>query len=143
MYPIADCIHGSTCANLPQCQIIVANVDASKDSARLFVDATGQNKAGATLRAAPAQRALPSSVNEAGAGRLFEGRGQRAIFLAVGAGQSGDPVQVILRRIAVALLDLPQPVILPGLDVVRVGLQRALVPDLRNLVVAELAIGVA
>src|SRR6266851_10254179 len=50
---------------------------------------------------------------------------------------------MILRRIAVALFELPQPVILPGLDVVRVGLERAQVPDLRNLVVAELAIGVA
>ena len=55
----------------------------------------------------------------------------------------GDPVQVILRLLAVALFDLPQAVILPGLDVVGVGLQRALVPDLRHLVVAELAIGVA
>src|ERR1700716_1140831 len=50
---------------------------------------------------------------------------------------------MILRLIAVALFDLPQPVILPGLDVIRVGLQRALVPDLRDLVVAELAVGVA
>src|SRR5258706_7942794 len=40
-----------------------------------------------------------------------------------------------------ALFDLPQTVILPGLDVVRVGLQRAFIPDLRDLVVAELAIG--
>src|SRR5258706_1354056 len=84
-----------------------------------------------------------SSVNQAGAGRFFEGRGERAVFLAVGAGQSGDPVQVILRLLAVALFDLPQSVILPGLDVVRVGLERALVPDLRDLVVAELAIGIA
>src|ERR1019366_852704 len=94
-------------------------------------------------RAAPAELALPNSVNEAGAGRFFEGSGQRAIFLAFGAGQRSNPAQVILRLVAVALLDLPQPVILPGLDVVRVGLQGALVPDLRNLVVAELAIGVA
>ena len=50
---------------------------------------------------------------------------------------------MILRLIAVALFDLPQPVILPGLDVVRVGLQSALVPDLCDLVVAELAIGIA
>src|SRR5436190_7342706 len=50
---------------------------------------------------------------------------------------------MILRLIAVALLDLPQPVILPGLDVGGIGLQRALVPDLRDLVVAELAVGVA
>src|SRR5512140_3730180 len=50
---------------------------------------------------------------------------------------------MILRLVAVALFDLPQPVILPGLDVVGVGLERALVPDLRDLVVAELAIGIA
>src|ERR1700720_3051629 len=84
-----------------------------------------------------------NSVHQAGAGRLFQRRGQRAIFLAVGAGQRGDPVQMILRLIAVALFDLPQAVILPGLDVVRIGLQRALVPDLRDLVVAELAVGIA
>src|SRR3984893_8736028 len=83
------------------------------------------------------------SVNETSARRLFEGGGGRGVFPAVGAAQLADPFQVILRRIAVALFELPQPVILPGLDVVRVGLQRALVPDLRNLVVAELAIGVA
>src|ERR1700730_14326018 len=44
---------------------------------------------------------------------------------------------------AIALFDLPQAVILPGLDVVGIGLQRAFVPDLRHLVVAELAVGVA
>src|SRR5882757_725953 len=50
---------------------------------------------------------------------------------------------MILRLIAVALFELPQAVILPGQHVVRIGLERALVPDLRQLVVAELAIGVA
>jgi len=50
---------------------------------------------------------------------------------------------MILRLVAVALLDLPEAVILPGQHVVRVGFQRALVPDLRELVVAELAIGIA
>src|SRR4030088_670248 len=50
---------------------------------------------------------------------------------------------MILRLIAVALLDLPQTVILPGQHMVRIRLQRALVPDLRELVVAELAIGIA
>ena len=48
-----------------------------------------------------------------------------------------------MRLVAVALFDLPQAIILPGLGVVRIGLERALVPDLRDLVVAELAIGVA
>src|SRR5256886_11264399 len=50
---------------------------------------------------------------------------------------------MILRLIAIALFDLPQAVILPCPHMVRIGLQRALVPDLRDLVVAELAIGVA
>src|SRR5581483_7035289 len=68
---------------------------------------------------------------------------ERTILLAAGAGELRDLRQVILRLIAIALFDLPQAVILPGLDVVGVGLQRALVPDLRELVVAELAVGVA
>src|ERR1700688_74663 len=86
---------------------------------------------------------LPASVNQTSARRLFEGGRERAVFLAVGAGQSGDPAQMILRLVAVTLFDLPQSVILPGLDVVRIRLQRALIPDLRDLVVAELAVGVA
>ncbi len=50
---------------------------------------------------------------------------------------------MIFRLLAVALLDLPEAVIVPGQDVVRIGLERVLVPDLRELVVAELAIGIA
>jgi hypothetical protein len=50
---------------------------------------------------------------------------------------------MILRLLAVALLDLPQTVIIPGQHMVRVGFQRALVPDLRELVVTEFAIGIA
>jgi hypothetical protein len=50
---------------------------------------------------------------------------------------------MILRLIAIALFDLPQAVILPGQHVIRIGFQSALVPDLRELVVAELAIGIA
>ena len=45
--------------------------------------------------------------------------------------------------VAIALLDLPQSVILPGQHMVRVGLQRTLVPGLGQLVIAELAIGIA
>src|ERR1700688_2457991 len=86
---------------------------------------------------------LPASVNQTSARRLFEGGRERAVFLAVGAGQSRDPAQMILRLIAVTLFDLPQSVILPGLDVVGVGFESALVPHLRELVVAERAIGVA
>src|SRR6476619_5371749 len=50
---------------------------------------------------------------------------------------------MILRLVSVALLDLPQTVILPGLHMIRIGFQGALVPDLRKLVVTELAIGIA
>ena len=74
---------------------------------------------------------------------MFQRVGERLVFLAACAADRGDPAQVILRLVAVALFDLPQAVILPGLDMVRIGLQRALVPDLRDLVVAELAVGVA
>src|ERR1700688_5279873 len=84
------------------------------------------------------ERMPPNSVNEAGAGRLFECSGERVIFGAVGAAQLADPGQVILRLIAVALFELPQPVILPGPHMVRVGLQCRLGPDLRDLVGAEL-----
>src|SRR3954464_6158 len=92
---------------------------------------------------APRNSASRRLVNQPRAWRFFQRRGKRAIFLAAGAGEGCDPAQVILRRIAVALFDLPQAVILPGLDVVRIGLERALIPDLRHLVVAELAVGVA
>ena len=50
---------------------------------------------------------------------------------------------MIFRLIAVTLLDLPKTVIVPGQDMVRIGFERALVPNLRELVVAELAIGIA
>src|SRR6266481_7373350 len=83
------------------------------------------------------------SVDKASAGRLFQGGRERAIFRAVGAGKLGDPVQMILCLVAVALLDLPKAVILPGPHMARVGLQRALVPYLAELVVAELAVGIA
>src|SRR3979409_1935814 len=83
------------------------------------------------------------SVDQPRAGWVFQCRGEGAVFLAVGAGQRRNPAQMVLRLVAVALLDLPQSVILPRLDVIRIGLERALVPDLGDLVVAELAIGVA
>src|SRR5882757_2896189 len=50
---------------------------------------------------------------------------------------------MILRLIAVALLYLPQTVVLPRQHMVRIGFQRALVPDLREFVVAEFTIGIA
>src|SRR5262249_5955911 len=83
------------------------------------------------------------SVDEAAARRLLQCGRERVIFLAAGTGELRDLGEMELRLLAIALLDLPQAVILPGLDVVGIGLQRALVPDLRELVVAELAIGIA
>src|SRR6516162_7606445 len=84
-----------------------------------------------------------SLVEEAGAGRLFQRLGQRPIFIAIGAANRGDPLEMVFHLLAVALLELPKPVILPGADVVGVVLERELVPDLRLLVIAELAVGVA
>src|SRR6516164_1212116 len=84
-----------------------------------------------------------SLVDEASAGRLFQRLGQRPILIAIGAANRGDPLKMIFRLIAVALLDLPKTVIVPGQDMVRIGFERALVPNLRELVVAELAIGIA
>ncbi|CKY44822.1 Uncharacterised protein [Mycobacterium tuberculosis] len=50
---------------------------------------------------------------------------------------------MMLRLFAIALFDLPEAVILPGADVIRIGLQRALIPDAGQFVVAELAIRIA
>src|ERR1700737_3921264 len=85
----------------------------------------------------------PDSINATGAGRFFERSRQGPIFLAVGPANRSYPAQMILRLIAVALFDLPQTVILPRQHMVRIGFQRALVPDLRELVVAEFAVGIA
>src|SRR6516165_851924 len=82
-------------------------------------------------------------VDEAGAGRLFQRLGQRPIFIAIGAANRSNPLEMVFRLIAVTLLDLPKTVIVPGQDMVRIGFERALVPNLRELVVAELAIGIA
>src|SRR4030095_15449686 len=84
-----------------------------------------------------------TSVNQPGSRRLFQGLSQRAVFLTCGARYRGNAAQMVLRLITIALFDLPQAVILPCPHMVRIGLERALVPDLRQLVVAELAIGVA
>jgi hypothetical protein len=55
IYPIADCTHGSICA--PKCQLVLAIYNALKNSAGIFLDATGQNKTGATFMVAPADLA--------------------------------------------------------------------------------------
>ena len=87
-----------------------------------------------------------SLVDEAGAGRLFQRLGQRPIFIAIGAtnrgdplkmifraidaADIGDPLQMIHRLIAVALLDLPKAVIVPGQDMVWIRFERAFIPNL-------------
>src|SRR4051812_29913368 len=111
----------------------------------LMREANRERRTGTTLRLCPF---VPSGdamflIDESRPGRLVECRGERAIFGAVGAGERGELVQVILRLFAVALLELPESIVLPGADVVGIVLQRELVIDLRRLVVAELAIGVA
>ena len=49
-----------------------------------------------------------SLVDEAGAGRLFQRLGQRPIFIAIGAANRGDPLEMVFRLIAAALFDLPR-----------------------------------
>jgi hypothetical protein len=53
-------------------------------------------------------------------------------------GSDARPFCIFLRLISVALLNLPQAVILPRQYMVRIGFQRALLPDLRDFLVAEL-----
>jgi hypothetical protein len=48
-----------------------------------------------------------------------------------------------LTAFSCALLNVPQAVMLPRQYMVRIWFQRALVPDLREFVVAELAIDIA
>jgi hypothetical protein len=92
---------------------------------------------------APLSTRVPTnSIHESGAGGLLQCGGQRSVLIAVGAAYLSDPAQVIFCLVAVALLDLPKTVIVPRQDMVRIGFERALIPDLRELVVAELAIGV-
>src|SRR5262249_51836093 len=73
-------------------------------------------------------------------GRLLERGCERAIFGTIGAADRSYPAQVIFGLVAVALLDLPETVIVPSQDMVRIGFQRTLIPDLGELVVAELAV---
>ena len=50
---------------------------------------------------------------------------------------------MILGLIAVALFDLPKTIIVPGQDMVRIGFERALIPNLRELVIAKLSVRIA
>ena len=62
------------------------------------------------------------SINQPGARWLLKRRRQRAIFLAGSSADLRDPRQVILRLIAVTLLDLPETIVLPRQHMVRIGL---------------------
>ena len=73
---------------------------------------------------------------------MLQCRGQRSILIAIGTTNLSDPTQVIFCLFAVALLDLPEAVVVPCENMVWIGFECALIPDLRELVVAELAIGV-
>jgi hypothetical protein len=48
-----------------------------------------------------------ASVDEAGVGRLVQRGGERATLVAAGADKLDNPIQVILRLIAIALFELP------------------------------------
>jgi hypothetical protein len=96
----------------------------------------------------PALPARSGRARIASQGSILNKRGlcpalfRAQILFTVGPAKRSDPAQMTLRLIAVALLDLPQTVILPGRHMARICLQCALVPDLRELVIAELAIGI-
>src|SRR5437879_1811340 len=68
-------------------------------------------------------------IDERSPSRLLQRRGQRFVLLAIRAANGRNPAEMIERLLAVTSLELPQPVILPCQDVVRIRLQRALVPD--------------
>src|SRR5687767_9363085 len=75
--------------------------------------------------------------------RPFHAAFQILVLLALGAADQADLFQEVGGLELVALLDLPHAVILPGTHVLRIGRERALIPDLGKLIVAELAGGVA
>ena len=97
-------------------------------------------------RSSPAQPCLTieaSSIDERSARRLLQGRGQGLVLIAIGTANLSDPTQVIFCLLAIALLDLPKSIIVPREDVIRIGFQRAFIPNLRKRVIAELAIGIS
>src|SRR5262249_24050505 len=123
-------------------RIVTMRSSCTRNCGQYFSDdGTRKSKTGTTLRGCAGFRRYQvdqfRSVGEAGAGRAFESRSRGAIFAGGGAGELRDLLQVIFGLLAVALFELPQAVILPGPYMVRIGLQRALVPDLRQFVVAE------
>src|ERR1700743_2095623 len=85
----------------------------------------------------------PNSIDKTGARWLLKCGRKRAIFGTIGAADRCDPAQMKFCLVAVALLDLPEAVIVPRQDMVRIELQRTLIPDLRELMVAKLAVGIA
>src|SRR2546423_12614477 len=60
-----------------------------------------------------------------------------------GATKDTNFVQKFFRLQLVSLLEVPQPIILPRSHVVWIGDQRLVVPEFREIVVAQFAIGVA
>ena len=74
---------------------------------------------------------------------MLQGRGQGLVLIAIGTANLSDPTQVIFCLLAIALLDLPKSIIVPREDVIRIGFQRAFIPNLRKRVIAELAIGIS
>src|SRR6516165_7928207 len=86
--------------------------------------------ASALRRQSLPRRMAQSLVDEAGAGRLFQRLGQRPIFIAIGAANRGDPLEMVLRLFAVTLLDLPKTVIIPGQHMVWIRFERAFIPNL-------------
>src|SRR5262245_45484860 len=83
------------------------------------------------------------SIDETCARRFFQRFRQRPILRAVGSANRSDPLQMIDGLVSIALLDLPQAETVPGQALVRIGFERALIPNLRKLVIAELAVGIS
>ena len=61
-----------------------------------------------------------ASVHEDGAGRFLQRFGQGPIFITIGAANRRDALQVIFGLIAIAPLDLPEAVVVPGQHMVRI-----------------------
>src|ERR1043166_6139613 len=76
--------------------------------------------------------------------RAFHPAFEVLVFLAAGAAaDQSNLFQEVGRLEHVALFDVPHSVVLPRAHVIRVDCQRLVVPDLGEVVVADLAVGVA
>src|SRR5262249_33944863 len=116
--------HVIDCGSKPWVHVI----DPSKSAGAIWMDEkwalllSDKKENGATRRgcAALEERALGRRdlVDETGARGLGHRVGERAVFRSFGADQHRDAIQVILRLLAVALLERPEAVILPGAHMV-------------------------